>query len=104
MISKTRYESSFERRIRDNIRTARLARRMTLQAVAQKLGCADSQVYKTETGGRRIWIDELPDIAEALGVEVEGLLSMDNPRPAFTTCPECRGAGVVPLQPDEEED
>src|SRR5919205_2095803 len=56
-----------------NIRTHRLARRMSQTALADKLGITFQQVQKYEKGTNRVGSGRLHQIAEILGVPVQVL-------------------------------
>jgi DNA-binding XRE family transcriptional regulator len=64
----------------DNIRSLRVARGMTQEALALKSGVTRNVLIDVEHGRRGLLYERLFDIAEALDVEVDGLLK----RPALS--------------------
>lgn len=58
----------------DRIRARREVRKLTLAALAEKIGRNKSTVLRYETGELSLRLDELERIAEALGCDVRLLL------------------------------
>ena len=67
-------DASFEERVRDRLRALRLAQKLSLEEVAAKAGLTASAVSRLESGARRLALEHLPRLAQALGVPVEELL------------------------------
>ncbi len=65
--------------MRTRLRAARTARGLTLEDVARRAALSASTVSRLESGARRLTLDHLPALADAIGVEVGELLA---PRPA----------------------
>lgn len=61
-------------RVRRRLRELRAARGMTLQEVADRAGMDVSTLSRLEAGKRRLALDHLPALAEALGVTADDLL------------------------------
>lgn len=57
-----------------NVRAERVRRGLTQAALAGRLGWSSQKVGALETGARRLYADELPDLALALGVQLRDLL------------------------------
>jgi transcriptional regulator with XRE-family HTH domain len=68
------HEPSATNRLAAQIRSARLAAGLTQRALAERLGKSLSWVAAAEKGRRRIFINDLPRIADALGMELRELL------------------------------
>jgi transcriptional regulator with XRE-family HTH domain len=62
---------------RHRLRTLRLARGWTLDELARRSNIGASTISRIETGHRRLAIDNLADLARALGATVDELLSAD---------------------------
>ena len=58
------------------IRTIRMAARLSLEALAGRLGVSPQQLHKYETGGTRITVVRLIAVADALEADLETLLSV----------------------------
>lgn len=58
----------------DRIRARREVRKLTLAALAEKIGRNKSTVLRYETGELSLRLDELERIADALGCDVRVLL------------------------------
>lgn len=58
-----------------NLRAERARRGWTQQSLAARLGWSQQKVGAVETGSRRLYADELPDVALALGVPLRALLA-----------------------------
>ena len=67
-------EPSATDRLAAQIRKSRLAAGLTQRALAERLGKSSSWVAAAEKGRRRIFINELPRIADALGMDLLELL------------------------------
>ncbi len=65
-----------EERVRRRLRELRAERGLTLEAVATRAGMAVSTVSRLESGARRLALDHLPALADALGVSVDDLLAV----------------------------
>lgn len=68
------HEPSATNRFAAQIRSARLAAGLTQSALAERLGKSSSWVAAAEKGRRRIFINDLPGIADALGIDLRELL------------------------------
>ena len=55
-------------RVRRRLRELRTERGLTLEAVASRAGLDVSTLSRLESGKRRLALDHLPGLAEALGV------------------------------------
>lgn len=53
--------------VAENIRTRRAELGITQRALADTLGCTQAKVAQLESGARALPMDELPDVADALG-------------------------------------
>jgi transcriptional regulator with XRE-family HTH domain len=62
------------RAIARSLRAERSRLRLTQADLAERLGWSQQKVASIETGARRMYADELPDIALALGVPLAKLL------------------------------
>jgi transcriptional regulator with XRE-family HTH domain len=67
--------ASFEARVRERLRMLRLAQQLSLEDVALKAGLTPSAVSRLESGARRLALEHLSRLADALGVRVEELLA-----------------------------
>lgn len=76
-----------QERARRRLRELRLERGLTLEAVAGAAAIDVSTLSRLESGGRRLALDHLPALAEALGVGVDDLLTAPVP-----VDPKVRGA------------
>lgn len=70
----TGHDSNATQRLAAQIRSARLAAGLTQRTLAERLGKSSSWVAATEKGQRKIFINELSQIADALGVDLLELL------------------------------
>ena len=61
-------------RVRRRLRELRTERGLTLEAVATRAGLDVSTLSRLESGKRRLALDHLPGLAEALGVSTDELL------------------------------
>lgn len=83
-------DGSFDVRVRRRLRQLRLQRGMTLEDVSAGAGIDVSTLSRLESGKRRLALDHLPRLAEALSVSTDELLQASHapdPRvrgPAFT--------------------
>jgi transcriptional regulator with XRE-family HTH domain len=68
-------EPSATERLGVQIRRARLAAGLTQKALAERLQKSPGWVAAVEKGRRRIYINELPRIADALGIDLRELLT-----------------------------
>ncbi|MGD9695462.1 MAG: helix-turn-helix domain-containing protein [Thermoleophilia bacterium] len=80
-----RDETRFDDVVRRRLRQARRARGMTLEEVAGRAGMSPSTLSRLESGARRLAIDHLPPLSEALGVPIAELAA-----PAATADPRVR--------------
>src|SRR5687768_12078556 len=98
---ETKGESAapFEERVRERLRALRLAQRLSLEEVAGRAGLTASAVSRLESGARRLALEHLPRLAEALGVPVDELLATQPPPdPRVHTKPfKLNGRTVWPL-------
>ena len=62
------------RAIARNVRAERARAGITQADLAARLGWSQQKVGSLETGARRLYADELPDLALALGVPLRALL------------------------------
>lgn len=69
-------------RIGQRIRTIRLARKLTLQNVADATGMVKGQIGKIETGAPRTSPEQYERIARALGVSLSTLFRVSTKRAA----------------------
>jgi transcriptional regulator with XRE-family HTH domain len=65
---------SVDGRVRRRLRDLRTERGLTLEAVATRAGVGVSTLSRLESGKRRLALDHLPGLAEALGVSTDELL------------------------------
>jgi transcriptional regulator with XRE-family HTH domain len=63
---------------RSRLRTLRLARGWTLDELARRSNIGASTISRIETGHRRLAIDNLADLARALGATIDDLLNGDD--------------------------
>ena len=63
-----------EERIRRRLRALREERGLSLEAVAGAAGMAPSTLSRLETGKRRLAVDHLAPLAQALGTSIDGLV------------------------------
>lgn len=75
-----------EARVRNRLRQLRTERGLTLQQVANAANLDVSTLSRLESGKRRLAIDHLPGLADALGASVDELL-----HPAVAVDPRVRG-------------
>jgi len=86
-MAKTRpADEPVEERVRRRLRELRQERGLTLEAVAARPAIDVSTLSRLESGKRRLALDHLPLLAEALGVSADQLLS-----PLRPTDPRVRG-------------
>jgi transcriptional regulator with XRE-family HTH domain len=79
---------STEERVRRRLRELRLAGGLTLRDVAARAHLDVSTLSRLETGQRRLALDHLPPLADALGVSTDELLGpRDVPDPRVTSRP-----------------
>ncbi|MFD6897419.1 helix-turn-helix domain-containing protein [Rhodococcus sp. NPDC060086] len=64
--------------VRQRIRSLRLARGWTLDALATRCHISPSNLSRIETGGRRIALDQLVPIARALDTTIDRLVESDD--------------------------
>ncbi len=57
------------------VRAERSRRGLSQTELADALGWSQSRIASLETGTRRLYADELPEVCEALGVPLERLLA-----------------------------
>lgn len=60
--------------VRERLRSLRLARGWSLDALARRCGLSPSTLSRLETGGRRIALDQLVPLAQALGTTLDQLV------------------------------
>jgi transcriptional regulator with XRE-family HTH domain len=82
-------EQDLEALVRQRIRSLRLARGWSLDALAGRCGLGPSTLSRIETGHRRIALDQLVPIAQALGTSLDALV-------------EPAGDGDVVIRPEPE--
>ncbi len=73
-----RHDVDLDRVVRQRIRGLRLARGLTLDALAARCHLSPSNLSRIETGGRRIALDQLVPIARALGTTLDALIGTDD--------------------------
>lgn len=79
-MAKTRpADEPVEERVRRRLRELRRDRGLTLEAVAARAAIDVSTLSRLESGKRRLALDHLPALAEALGVSADELLSPPRP-------------------------
>jgi transcriptional regulator with XRE-family HTH domain len=77
-----------EARVRRRLRELRLANRLTLREVAERAHLDVSTLSRLESGRRRLVLDHLPPLADALGVSTDELLGTPGvPDPRVTSRP-----------------
>ena len=79
MQAKTRSES-IDLQVRRRLRELRMQRGMTLQEVGARAGIDVSTLSRLESGKRRLALDHLPRLAEALSVSTDELLQASEAR------------------------
>lgn len=67
-------EAPLDQRVRGRLRQLRTERGLTLQQVATSANLDVSTLSRLESGKRRLAIDHLPGLAQALGVSIDELL------------------------------
>ena len=67
-------EDDVAERVRRRLRELRVARGLTLEAVARRASLDVSTLSRLESGKRRLALDHLPALAGALGVSADALL------------------------------
>src|ERR1700746_411450 len=87
-----RTNGDFDARIRQRLRELRMQHGLTLEDVAARASIDISTLSRLESGKRRLALDHLPRLAEALSV------STDEPLRA-TGAPHPRGAGKLASPP-----
>lgn len=70
---------SVDARVRRRLRELRTERGLTLQQVAERASLDISTLSRLEAGKRRLALDHLPALAEALGVSADELLGPSRP-------------------------
>ena len=80
MSAKTAPEEPIDARVRRRLRELRSERGLTLQQVAERAGIDLSTLSRLEAGKRRLALDHIPALAQALGVSADQLLSSAPPR------------------------
>lgn len=78
---KRRKSSEYDVRIGQRLRAARLARKLSQQTLAEKLGISFQQVQKYELGVNRVSGSRLITIGGLLGISVGHLLGEDSHAP-----------------------
>lgn len=69
-----------EARVRRRLRQLRLDRGLTLETVASRASIDVSTLSRLEAGKRRLSLDHLPSLADALGVTTNDLLEASSPQ------------------------
>ena len=64
--------------IGNNIRNARKNQKMTLQQIADKMGCSQQNISQYETGKRKPKLETLQKLSKALDVPLDNLLELGN--------------------------
>jgi len=67
-------DENFDATVRSRLRELRLDKGMTLGELASRANIDTSTLSRLESGKRRLALDHLPSLAEALGVRVDDLL------------------------------
>jgi transcriptional regulator with XRE-family HTH domain len=78
-MAKNDEEQRFEARVRTKLRTLRGEQGLTLEVVAERANIDVSTLSRLESGKRRLSLDHLPALADALGVNVKELLDPSPP-------------------------
>jgi len=79
-MANTSDTDTVETRVRRKLRELRTVRGLTLEAVAERASLDVSTLSRLESGKRRLSLDHLPALAEALGVGTDELLRPDQPQ------------------------
>lgn len=79
-MAKTPETETVETRVRRKLRQLRTDRGLTLEAVAERASLDVSTLSRLESGKRRLSLDHLPALAEALGVSTNELLQAPQPQ------------------------
>src|SRR3954464_7779601 len=74
MQAKGTSENDVDLRVRRRLRELRVERGLTLEDVARRARIDISTLSRLESGKRRLALDHLPGLAEALGVSTDELL------------------------------
>jgi len=67
-------DQNFDATVRSRLRQLRLDKGMTLEELAKRASIDTSTLSRLESGKRRLALDHLPSLADALGVRVDDLL------------------------------
>ncbi len=89
-------DESVDTRVRRRLRELRAERGLTLQQVAERASIDLSTLSRLESGKRRLALDHLPALAEALGVSADDLLSpRERPDPRVRRPPQQLADGLT---------
>lgn len=80
MSANTTAEEPIDARVRRRLRELRSERGLTLQQVAERASIDLSTLSRLEAGKRRLALDHIPALAQALGVSADELLASAPPR------------------------
>lgn len=73
-IAEMAKDENFDATVRSRLREIRLDKGMTLEELATRANIDKSTLSRLESGKRRLALDHLPSLADALGVRVDDLL------------------------------
>lgn len=102
-MSKSRAHNTIDKGVRNNLRKLRLARGLTLEQLAARIGITWQTLQKWETDPTRLRVDRLQDIAEALGDCTPGDIVEDDAHVQQLTTAQAEALAALQAMPEDEQ-